>query len=58
MKGLDPEIAKEEISKLQRMYDSIGAEMAGYNSFLKSNYGFGPVEEFDPNKSSLYKPGT
>jgi len=58
MKGLDPEIAKEEISKLQRMYDSIGAEMAGYNSFLKFNYGFGPVEEFDPNKSSLYKPGT
>jgi len=55
---IDPEIAKAEILKLQGIYDSIGAEMAGYNSFLKSNYGFGPVEEFDPNKSSLYKPGT
>jgi len=55
---IDPETAKAEILKLQSLYDSIGAEMAGYNSFLKSNYGFGPVEEFDPNKSSLYKPGT
>jgi hypothetical protein len=56
--AIDPEIAKAEILKLQSLYDSIGAEMADYNSFLKSNYGFGPVEEFDPNKSSLYKPGT
>ena len=56
--AIDPEIAKAEILKLQSLYDSIGAEMAVYNSFLKSNYGFGPVEEFDPNKSSLYKPGT
>jgi hypothetical protein len=55
---IDPEIAKAKILELESLYDSIGAEMARYNSFLKSNYGFGPVEEFDPNKSSLYKPET